>query len=236
MLHDAPVTSNHRLQYRAPTIGAMDVAPPQRAPLDIAELVEHEQWMITGAGKVAIVGTAFLLSVSRALARIHVEHDGLRRSPPAHLVDPLTGQIGESNKVLGPTQPLRFETPHLAGRGGISGDRLLAHHPAHRRVATQPRGIVHVFVPGQPPEHRLAQQTRQPMPTVLAGACIRRVSAPVSVKLSASSSSRYASSPASEVIVEPRNCSINRRSKSSRTALLSASPIGFAIADPLSSP
>src|SRR3954471_13959975 len=102
MLHDAPVTSNYRLQHRAPAIGAMDVARPQRAPLDIAELVEHEQRMITGAGKVAIVGTAFLLPISRAFARIHVEYHGLRPSPPAHLVDPLTGQISESNKVLGP--------------------------------------------------------------------------------------------------------------------------------------
>src|SRR3954451_14608215 len=145
MLHDASVTSNYRLQHRAPAIGAMDVARPQHTPLDIAELVEHEQRMITGAGKMAIVGTAFLLSVSRAFARIHVEHDGLRRSPPAHFVDPLTGQIGESNKVLGPAEPLRFETPHLAGRGGTSGDRLLAYHPAHRRVAAQPLGIVHVL-------------------------------------------------------------------------------------------
>src|SRR3954447_17879420 len=83
MLHDASVTSNYRLQYRAPAIGAMDVARPQRAPLDIAELVEHEQRMITGAGKVAVIGAAFLLPVGRAFARIHVEHDGVQRSPPA---------------------------------------------------------------------------------------------------------------------------------------------------------
>jgi hypothetical protein len=36
-----------------------------------------------------IVGAAFLLAVGRALARIHVEYDGLRRSPLMHLVDPL---------------------------------------------------------------------------------------------------------------------------------------------------
>src|SRR3954465_13692741 len=54
MLHDASVTSNYRLQHRAPAIGAMDVARPQHTPLDIAELVEHEQRMITGAGKMAI--------------------------------------------------------------------------------------------------------------------------------------------------------------------------------------
>src|SRR3954453_18196547 len=32
MLHDAPITSNHRLQHRTPTIGTMDVARSQRAP------------------------------------------------------------------------------------------------------------------------------------------------------------------------------------------------------------
>src|SRR5215208_7207740 len=76
MLHNAPVTSNHRLQHRAPAIGTMDIARPQRTPLDIAELVEHKQRMVTGAGKVAIVGAAFLLAIGRAFARIHVEYDG----------------------------------------------------------------------------------------------------------------------------------------------------------------
>jgi hypothetical protein len=33
--------------------------------------------------------------------RLIPQHDGPRRSPLAHLVDPLTGQIGESSKVLG---------------------------------------------------------------------------------------------------------------------------------------
>ena len=95
---------------------------------------------------------------------------GLRRSPPVHLVDPLAGQIGERGEVLGPAQPLRLEAPHLAGRGGRPADRPVADHPAHRRIAAQPLGVVHVLVAGQPPEHRLPQQTRQPMPTVLAGA------------------------------------------------------------------
>src|SRR3954451_437322 len=98
MLHDPSVTRNHRLQQRAPTIGTMDVARPQRASLDIAELVEYKQRVVTGTGKVAIVGAAFLLAVGRAFTRIHVEHNGLRRSPPAHLVDPLAGQIGKGGK------------------------------------------------------------------------------------------------------------------------------------------
>jgi hypothetical protein len=77
-----------------PTIGAVHVARPQAAPLDIAELVEHEQRMIAGAGEMAALGVAFLLAVGRALARIHVEHNHIRRAPPVHLVNPLAGQIG----------------------------------------------------------------------------------------------------------------------------------------------
>src|SRR4051794_27361783 len=42
MLYDAPVTSDHRLQHRAPAIGTVHVTRPQRTPLDIAELVEYE--------------------------------------------------------------------------------------------------------------------------------------------------------------------------------------------------
>ena len=47
----------------------------------------------------AVVGAAFLLAVGRALARIHVEHDHLRRSTLVHLVDPLAGQVGKRGKV-----------------------------------------------------------------------------------------------------------------------------------------
>src|SRR3954468_2231600 len=49
MLHNAPVTRNHRLQQRAPAVSTVDVARPQCASLDVAELVEHKQRMIAGA-------------------------------------------------------------------------------------------------------------------------------------------------------------------------------------------
>src|SRR3954454_8390747 len=117
MLRDAPVTRYDRLQYRAPAVSAVDVARPQRTPFDIAKLVEHEQRVITGTSEMTVIGTAFLLAVGRALARIHVEYDGLRPSPPAHFVNSLTGQIDKSGKVLGPAQPFRFEAAHLAGGG-----------------------------------------------------------------------------------------------------------------------
>ena len=77
MLHNASVTRDHRLQHRTPTIGTMDVARSQRTPFDIAELVEHEDRVVAGAAEMPVIGAAFLLPVGRALARIHVEHDGL---------------------------------------------------------------------------------------------------------------------------------------------------------------
>src|SRR5919112_2999774 len=137
MLHNAPVTRDHWLQQRAPAVGTVDVARPQCASLDVAELVEHKQRMITGAGEVAVIGAAFLLAVGRAFARIHVEYDGLRPPPAAHFVDPLTRQIGQRSKVLGPAQPLCLKAAHLAGRGGRPADRSVPNYPAHCGVTAQ---------------------------------------------------------------------------------------------------
>src|ERR1700693_3486433 len=69
-LHRALVTGDHRLQNVPPARGAVDVPRTQRAPLQIAELVEHKQRMIARTAEVAIVGTAFLVAVGFALARI----------------------------------------------------------------------------------------------------------------------------------------------------------------------
>ena len=68
--------------------------------------------------------------------------------------------------------------------------------------------------------------------SVPAGACLPNLSPPLVVSASTASSSRYASNPQSEVIAEPWNRSITRRSKSSLSAPLSASPAGSAIAAP----
>jgi hypothetical protein len=108
------------------------VAGSQRAPLDIAELVEHEQRVITGAAEVAVVGAAFLLAVGRALARIHVEHDDPQRSPLVRLADPLAGQIGERGKVLGQAQPLRLEAPIWLAE---AADPVTARSPTSQRIA-----------------------------------------------------------------------------------------------------
>src|SRR6516164_9302460 len=43
----------------------MDVTRSQSAPLDIAELVEHEYRVIAGAAEMPVVGAAFLLAIGR---------------------------------------------------------------------------------------------------------------------------------------------------------------------------
>jgi hypothetical protein len=91
-----------------------------------------------------------------------------------HGVDPTAGQVGERGEVLRPGQPLRLEAAHLAGGGGGLPDGPAAHHPAHRRVAAQPLGILYVLVAGEAAEHGLPQQADQTMPAVLAGARIRQ--------------------------------------------------------------
>ena len=153
----------------------MDVTRAQHAPLQIAELVEHEQWMVAGAGEVAVVGGAFLFAMGRADARIHIEHDGARRTPTVNGVDPLPRETSERGKVLVARQPLGLEPPHLAGRGRVALDSLAADNPAHRRITPQPVGVVDVFVSRKPTKHRLAQHTDKIMATVPTRATINQV-------------------------------------------------------------
>jgi hypothetical protein len=186
--------------------------------------------MVASAAKMAVIGAAFLLAIGWALARIHVEHDPLRRSAFVHLIDPLAGQIGENGKVFGPAEPLRLKAAHLAGRGGRSSDRSVTDHPAHCGIAAQPVSIVHILVAGQSSEHRLAQQTDQSMPTVLTGARIgqrvgtRAGQAQCVIQLA------IRQQPGVGGDRGTAKCSISRRSKSSLRAPLSASPVGSPIA------
>ena len=54
-------------------------------------------------------------------------------------------------------------------------DRLAADDPAHRRIASQPVGIVDVLISSKPSEHRLAQHAHQIMATVPARAAVNQV-------------------------------------------------------------
>jgi hypothetical protein len=114
-LHLVPVAGDHRVQHFSPAVGAVDVAGPQGAPLQITELVEHTQQVVAGAAEVALISAAFLVALGRGLARIPVEHDDPRRAPLVHGVDPSPRQIRRSGPVLRPGQLIGLEAAHLAG-------------------------------------------------------------------------------------------------------------------------
>src|SRR5262249_4336765 len=51
--------------------------------------------------------------------------------------------------------------------------RLAADNPAHRWIMAQALGVVDILVSSKATEHRLSQQTRQRMATILAGPRVR---------------------------------------------------------------
>src|SRR5271155_3471586 len=86
----ALVTHDDRLERTVPTIGAVHVARTQGTAFQIAELVEHEQWVIAGAGIMAVPDAVLLFTMRWAHARIHVECDAARRPTAVHKIDPVT--------------------------------------------------------------------------------------------------------------------------------------------------
>ena len=161
-----PVAGDHGLEHLAPAVGAVHVAGPEQAPLQVAELVEQEQRMVARAAEVAVPGRAFLLAVGRALRAIHVEDDPVRRPALMHPIDPGAGEIRERREVGLGGQPFGLEPPHLAGRGRRPAKPLPSHDGAHGGIAGEAVGVVHVFVAGEPAVDRLPQQAEQPVADV----------------------------------------------------------------------
>ena len=88
------IPRHHRLQHRAPVIGAVDVAGAQHGPFEVAKLVEDEQRVVAGTPEMAVVGRAFLLAMGGADAAVHIQHDHVGRSAGMNRVDPLPREIG----------------------------------------------------------------------------------------------------------------------------------------------
>ena len=101
----------------------------------------------------AVPDAVLLLAVGRAHARIHIEHDASRRTTTMDEIDPLAGQVSKRREVLGYREPLRLEAAHLARRSRTTLSRFAADNPAHRRIVTQPLGVVHVLVTSEAAEH-----------------------------------------------------------------------------------
>jgi hypothetical protein len=65
-------------------------------------------------------------------------------------------------------EQLGLEPAHLAARCPTALDRLAAYDPAHRGIAPEPVGVVHVLVAGEASVDRLTQKTHDAVPTLIA--------------------------------------------------------------------
>jgi hypothetical protein len=89
-----------------------------------------------------------------------------------HGVDPASRQVSQRHQVLGPSQHLSLEAPHLAGGCGLLRYGATADNPTHCRITSQTVGIVHVLVAAKAAEDGLAKQACHRMLAVLACARI----------------------------------------------------------------
>jgi hypothetical protein len=147
----------------------VDIAGAQGTAFQVTELVEDEQRVIAGAAEVAVVGAALLIAVGRAHAGVHVQHDHLDWAAGMHGIDPAPGQVGERVQVRVLGQQLGLEAAHLTCRGGLFCCSPATDHPAHGWIVGQPVSVVHILIPGQSPEHGLAELSSQGMAAVRAG-------------------------------------------------------------------
>ena len=125
------------------------------------------------------------VGMGRADARIHVEHDGSRRTAAIPC-----RSIGRRDRRAPtgsfPSSAIASRRAHLACRRGRSRGRFAADDPARRRIMAKPFRVVDVLASGQSPEHRLPQR----MPAVLASAGVGEPLPAMTLRPSASSSSR----------------------------------------------
>jgi len=84
-----------------------------------------------------------------------------------HPVDPRAGQGGERRQVRLGREPLGLEAAHLAGRRRQPVEPFPPHDGAHRWIAGEPLGVVHVLVTGEAAGDRLPQEAEQPVASVL---------------------------------------------------------------------
>ena len=84
-------------------------------------------------------------------------------------VDPLPRQIGQCNAIVSGCQHLGLEPSHLARGRSLGIDGPSPDDMPHHRVERQTVRVVHVFVSGQTPEDRLAQQSDQCVSPIVTG-------------------------------------------------------------------
>ena len=135
-------------KYAPPELRAGVIAAPQHGTFEVAELIEHEQRVVTGTLEVPVVGRALLLSIGLADRAIHVEDQLFGRLAPMDLVDPLAGKIHQRREVAAGVDNLRLKAANLTGGSSpfVRQRCSATNHMTHGRIDRQPLGIVHVFI------------------------------------------------------------------------------------------
>ena len=89
-----------------------------------------------------------------------------------HRIDPVARQIGQGFKVLWSRRHLGLEPAHGTCRGCAMLPRPPTNELPHHRIAAKTVGVVNILVSGEAREDRLAQEPREPVAAILAGAGI----------------------------------------------------------------
>ena len=149
-----------------------------------------------------------------------------RRCGVRSSIHPLSVQSAQPFHVAVLGEHLGLEPAHGVGAGGRSFRTSSPSNDDHRRVLGQPFSVVGILVARQRLYTDCLRRPTNRCCTLRPPRLSCRHSFVVSVSPSASSNSRQANSPASEVIVAPWNSNRTRRSKRSLARGLVLSPIG----------
>ena len=104
---------------RAPVLRAIFSNCAHR-PLQLTELLEHKERMVSGEPIVAVEDSAFLLAKGRTVGTVHAKHEGLEPCLLIRPVNPKAGETAQGRASLWPTRALM---------AGSSRRGLLRLHP-----------------------------------------------------------------------------------------------------------
>ena len=109
-------------------------------------IIEQEQRVVADRLEVPVVGAAFLLSMHRALAGIHVEHRAVRVVERLGLSDQVAVYGHQPDEVLLASQQLGLEPMQRRGQRRTSVPSLRRADQAERRIGRETSCVVEVFV------------------------------------------------------------------------------------------
>ena len=90
---------------RAPVLRAIFSNCAHR-PLQLTELLEHKERMVSGEPIVAVEDSAFLLAKGRTVGTVHAKHEGLEPCLLIRPVDQKAGETAQGRASLWPTRAL----------------------------------------------------------------------------------------------------------------------------------